>query len=46
MSRHKILVEMTIFALFVEGIYKNFPLFCDQRKIIGHNLDNSKRINR
>jgi hypothetical protein len=43
--RDKVLVERKGFAFFVELDYENLPDFCSNCKIIGHCIDNCKRLN-
>jgi hypothetical protein len=42
--RYKVLVERVGFAFFVELEYENLPSFCMNCKIIGHNVEECKRL--
>ncbi|WJX67277.1 hypothetical protein P8452_51766 [Trifolium repens] len=42
--RHKVLVERQGFAFYVELDYENLPDFCTNCNIIGHHLNNCKRL--
>ncbi|MCH97558.1 hypothetical protein A2U01_0018553, partial [Trifolium medium] len=42
--RYKVLVERQGFAFFVDLEYENLPDFCTNCNIIGHHLNNCKRI--
>jgi hypothetical protein len=42
--RNKVLVERKGFAFFVEFDYENLPDFCNHCNMIGHNLENCKRV--
>jgi hypothetical protein len=42
--RYKVLVERIWFAFFVELDYENLPAFCSNCKIIGHNVEECKRL--
>jgi hypothetical protein len=44
--RHKVLVERKGYAFFVELDYEHIPEFCSHCRIIGHHVNNCKRINK
>jgi hypothetical protein len=43
--RFKVLVERKCFAFFVELEYENVPDFCNNCQVIGHHVDNCRRLN-